>query len=132
MTATPNNSGKGFGTLRPNLVGTPTATEGSRGDRIYQWVNPSAFALPAPFTLGNAPRNLNVRGDTIQQYDMTLSKYFPIKEPARIELRAEAFNLFNRPQLNTPNMSFGSPTFGRVTSTILPARFLQVGIRILW
>jgi hypothetical protein len=132
ITATPNNSGKGYGTLRPNLVSTPTATQGSRGDKIYQWVNPSAFALPAPFTLGNAARTLNIRADGIKQYDMTLSKYFPIKELLRIEFRAEAFNLFNRPQLNAPNMQFGSATFGRVTSTILPARFLQLGIRVLW
>ena len=118
--------------MRPNLVGTPAATEGSRGERIYQWVDPGAFGLPPPFTVGNAPRLLNVRGDTIQQYDMTLSKYFPITERGRIELRGEAFNLFNRPQLGTPNMSFGSPTFGRITSTILPARFLQLGVRILW
>jgi len=132
ITATPNNSGKQYGTLRPNLVGTPQTTQGTRGERIYQWVDPSTFALPPPFTIGNAPRTLNVRGDKIQEYDVTMSKYFPIKERARVEFRAEAFNLFNRPQLNTPNMAFGSPTFGRVTSTILPARFLQLGLRVLW
>jgi MFS family permease len=122
---TPNNSNTHGATLRPNLVKTPTATDGSRGQKVQQWFDTTAFVAPAPFTYGNAPRTIgSVRSDGIKNYDMTLAKWFPLKgEAFRMQLRMDAFNLFNRTQFNFPNTTLGDPTFGTVSSVGAPPRF---------
>jgi outer membrane receptor protein involved in Fe transport len=74
-----------------------------------------------------------VRNDGIKNYDMTLSKWFPIKgEALKMQLRADAFNLFNRTQFGNPNTQLGSPNFGVVTSVFGPPRFIQLGARLQW
>jgi len=119
--------------LRPNIVKTPTLTSGSRAQRVNEWFDVSAFAAPAPYTLGNAPRTLNIRSDGIKNYDMTLAKNFPIKgERVKLELRVDAFNAFNRPTMDLPNMTLGSPDFGTVGDVSQPPRHVQVGARIVW
>ena len=52
-----------------------------------------------------------------QTVDVSLSRTFPIKM-FRLQFRADAFNLFNTPQFGFPNANIGSPTVGRITSTI--------------
>jgi hypothetical protein len=112
------------GTQRPDLVpGVPLTPPGGR--TIREWVNPAAFALPAG-EFGNAPRDL-FRGPGTWQIDMGAAKTFPIAERARLEFRAEFFNVFNHPQLGTPNvtcdLSSSNPTgcpsgFGAITTTV--------------
>ncbi len=106
-----------FTGARPHLLSDPVLTKGSRGERIQQWVQPDAFRFPAPFTFGSAPRLLPIRGDGIKNFDVSIIKFFPIRERMNVEFRAEAFNLFNRPQFGLPDMFFGGPTFGRVFFT---------------
>jgi len=48
-----------------------------------------------------------------------------------LQLRAEAFNLFNHANYNLPDGFLGSPTFGRVTSADSPRR-CQFGVKILF
>ena len=112
-----NNINQGWGGARPHLLSDPVLTKGSRGERIQQWVQPDAFRFPAPFTFGSAPRLLPIRGDGIKNFDVSIIKFFPIRERMNVEFRAEAFNLFNRPQFGLPDMFFGGPTFGRVFFT---------------
>lgn len=113
------------GTLRPNLV--PGVSLTPRGGRtIAHWINPAAFALPAPGTFGDAPRDL-LAGPGTWQVDTGVAKTIPIGERAHIELRGEFFNVLNHPQLGPPNavctLSSSSPTgcaagFGSVTTTL--------------
>jgi hypothetical protein len=49
-----------------------------------------------------------------------------------LELRVETFNVFNRPQFSNPNTSFGNSQFGRISSTRLPSREIQLGARVLF
>jgi hypothetical protein len=49
----------------------------------------------------------------------------------RLQLRAEAFNVFNRANLDLPDNYFGSPTFGQVLSA-QPPRRVQLGARLLF
>jgi hypothetical protein len=132
INVTPDNSGKRSGLLRPNLASTPTLTEGSRGVRLDKWFDPSAFVAPASFTLGNAPRLLNIRGDGTKEYELSLAKFIPITERVRAEFRTDFFNAFNRPQFSNPNTTLGSAIFTRVTATAVPPRFIQFGLRVLW
>jgi hypothetical protein len=67
----------------------------------WLYVNPTAFAMPAPGTYGNLGRNA-LRGPRISQLDLTLSKKFPIRETTNFEFRAECFNILNNPIYQVP------------------------------
>jgi hypothetical protein len=45
-------------------------------------------------------------------------------------VRAEAFNLANRPQFDEPQRNLSSPAFGKITNTLNDGRVLQLGIRV--
>ncbi|HUS07381.1 MAG TPA: TonB-dependent receptor [Bryobacteraceae bacterium] len=64
------------------------------GDRRY-FLNPAAFAIPAPGEFGNLGRNV-LHGPILSQFDLTVQKQFPIRERMHVEFRAEIYNLFNR------------------------------------
>ena len=95
----------------------------------HQWFDPTAFAQPpgcpktgaCPIeygtTMGNVSRNAYYGPGYIQD-NVSLFKTFPIKETLGFEFRADAFQLSNTPQFNSPNSTYGSTTFGQVTSTI--------------
>ena len=70
--------------------------------------------------------------------DLALARRFTLKGSAGFTLRAEAFNLLNKVNLNAPNTAlsviadpttgqpvFNSPNFGLITSA-KPARFVQL------
>jgi hypothetical protein len=63
-----------------------------------QWVSPSALALPAVGTLGNAGRDI-LRGPGFSEYDANVVRKFRFKERATLETRLEATNVTNTPHL---------------------------------
>jgi hypothetical protein len=102
------------------------------------WINPKAFAAPAPGTLSPLGRN-SIPGPGSWQFDMAFSREFKIRERGALEIRGEAFNLTNsmRPGISPPSLSagasglglsFGSPTFGTVTSALDP-RIMQLAAK---
>ena len=97
---------------RPNLVpGVPLYLPGGE-------FNIAAFAVPAPGTFGDAPRNL-LRGPGLWQADVALGKHIPLTERVQLQFRAEAFNIFNRPQYAAPLSDISNPvTFGQILSTV--------------
>jgi Carboxypeptidase regulatory-like domain/TonB-dependent Receptor Plug Domain len=52
-----------------------------------------------------------------------------LREDASLQFRAEFFNLFNHGQFNPPVNDFNSSTFGQITSTSVPGRILQFGLK---
>lgn len=63
--------------------------------------------------------------------DMSFVKKFLLKdENRRVEFRAEFFNLFNTPQFSNPDSTFGSSTFGQISSTSVNPRFVQFALRL--
>ena len=60
------------------------------------YLNPGAFAIPAPFTFGNVPRTLNVRTFAWLNEDVTLAKEIRFAERFNFTFQASAFNVFNR------------------------------------
>jgi hypothetical protein len=106
------------GTERPDLVrGVSLTPPGGR--KIAEWINPAAFATPAG-EFGTAPRNL-VRGPGTWQSDLGAGKTFTVTEHARIQLRAEFYNIFNHPQPGQPQATFNPSNttgFGAITNTI--------------
>ena len=127
-----DNSGTGISALgfgandRPNLVGDPNA-----GPRTPErWFNTAVFAFPAPGTFGNAGRNI-VDGPGFHSFNASLIKNTSLSERINLQLRAEAFNLFNHPNFNLPDNFLGSPTFGQITSARDP-RHLQFGLKFVF
>jgi hypothetical protein len=114
------------GPLRPNLIGDPELSSNQR--TIGQWFNTAAFANPAPFTFGNSPRSL-LRGPALVTTDLTLEKAVGIVGHVKVDLRAEAYNLLNRTNLNIPGSTLGAADFGVITSA-RPARTMQLGARL--
>jgi hypothetical protein len=123
-----NNTGSFGGNQRPNLAGDPTVPNPT----IQHWFNTSAFQQPAPFTFGNAPRYMsNVRAPGLEQFDIGIQKWFNWREYLKLQFRAEMFNAFNRANFYAPNISFGDPSFGRISAT-LPPRDVQLGLKLYW
>ena len=124
-----NFTGGGDGT-RILLFGSPYVS--SRGSS-FQYLNPGAFALPpiassavgvidptaipSPNMPGMTGRN-TYRGPGTNNWDMTLAKTFPITERVRLQIRGEAYNVFNHVSYDAVQNSatFDSAT-GQLTST---------------
>ena len=126
------------GSERPNVVaGCGKKIGGSVFNRLggsgstSTYFNTSCFTNPNFFTYGNESRTDNsLRGAGIANWDMSLHKDFSIKEGTTFQLRAEAFNMFNRVQFGNPNTSLGNTSFGFVTSQNNNPRLLQFSGRI--
>jgi len=99
--------------LRPNLLADPyvagpvaanpdpncqkTISQGGRAAdqtrTIVSWFNPCAFGIPSG-AFGNFGRNA-LRGPSVYNADVSVFKSVPIGERFKVQLRVEAFNLFN-------------------------------------
>jgi hypothetical protein len=92
-----------------------------------QWFNTAAFTRST--TYGTSPRN-PVVGPGTHQFDLSASKSFPIyRENHSLLFRAEMFNATNTPQFANPGGTFGTGTFGRVTSTAGDNRQIQFALK---
>ena len=90
-------------TVRPDLV-APIRIVGS----VDQWFDPASFAAVPRF--GNLGRNV-VIGPAFHNTDLSVRKLLTMGR-YRLQLRADAFDLFNHPNLGPPGNVVGSPTFG--------------------
>ena len=117
------NTGNTF--VRANLIGQPDRRDPSP----LRWLNPSAFAVPAPFSFGNLGRN-SLRSDWFRNLDLSLFRQFPVRDRAAFTLRLEAFNVFNGVVFATPGTVINGPNFGVITSTANQARQVQVALKL--
>ena len=60
-----------------------------------------------------------------------LTRRFAITERFALEFRADAFNLLNWVNFNPPSSTYGSPSFGFVTSS-QPGRVIQYAGKIFF
>jgi hypothetical protein len=114
------------GTLRPNLVGNPQSgisPEVNRND----FLNVSAFQVQTLNTPGDASRDVAL-GPGLFNLDLSLAKQFVFTERQHMEIRLEAFNSTNHTQFGNPGTTFGTSTFG-VISTAGNPRIVQMAIR---
>ncbi|MGH9969508.1 MAG: TonB-dependent receptor domain-containing protein [Pyrinomonadaceae bacterium] len=109
------------------------------------WFNPCAFGVPNNTgAFGSLGRNV-FRGPAVYNADLSLFKSFPMGEGKKLQLRAEAFNVFNIQNLDAPSAvtinSSGSTiasgtagSAGRVTTLAqgTTPRQLQFGVRFVF
>ncbi|MCC6368729.1 MAG: carboxypeptidase regulatory-like domain-containing protein [Bryobacterales bacterium] len=121
--ATNNNSSLGYAVQRPNRISNPNVLGGRT---VAKYFNTASFTAAPQFVIGNSSRN-PVRGPGLQNADLMIGKTFRISERAKVEFRAEVFNVSNTPPLNDPNGSFGSAAFGSITGAGNPRVFEFAG-----
>jgi len=96
-----------------------------------RWMNPLAtnpsFVSPALGTLGDLGIG-NMKGPGVFQFDMALSRTFPVWEKRTLQVRAEAFNLPNHlnPALPSSALNAGA-VYGTITSDISGTSGLNAG-----
>jgi hypothetical protein len=114
-----------------------------------EWFNPLAFVNPPDYTFGNAPRKFSaLRGPGTVNLDVSLFKTTHITERTTLELRIEAYNALNHPNLPNPDTSFSAgkpadpnnpyaeggfntnPSFGMITSGATTTRNVQLGAKL--
>jgi hypothetical protein len=128
----------GASSSRASVVGNPTLPADQRTSA--RWFNTAAFVNPAAMTpgrFGNTGRDILI-GPGFENWDVSLIKNFVLKEHARLQFRAESFNVFNHPNftgLNTTVLfdNAGNPTrgFGAVNAAG-PGRVLSLGLKLLF
>jgi hypothetical protein len=106
-----------------------------------QYFDPSAFVLPPPGFYGNLGRNTFI-GPGLLNVDMSLQKNTALgfREGARLEFRADCFNLFNRANFSNPSsLQVWNATnrrligtAGKITTTATDSRQLQLGLKLIF
>jgi hypothetical protein len=113
------------GAQRVHLLRDP---ELSRSDRsVERWFDTTAAIAPAQFQFGTAGR-ANLRSPGYAGVDVALSRNHAWGDGHNVQIRVEAFNVFNRANFDDPGRALGSPTFG-VISAAGPARSVQLGLK---
>ena len=113
---------------RPNLVPGQSVSLPAGQRTPEHWFNTAAFATPAPYTFGNAGRDI-IPGTGNAVVDLALHKKFTVAERYVTEFRVESFNIVNHPNLGIagPWVDLG-PYFGKIFTTGQPRR-LQFAAR---
>ena len=103
--------------VRPNVnqgtpfyLNDPSAPGGRR-------INRAAFTIPPPGQSGNLGRN-ELRGLPAWQVDLALRREFTLMESLKLQLRAEAFNVFNHPNFGTIQTNLNAANFGQATNML--------------
>ena len=120
----------GFYSSRPDQ----TANANAGPHTADQWVARSPFRRLDPVNqagqFGNEGRN-TVRGPGIANVDLSLLKSIPLEERARLQFRAECFNVANHANFGLPDNDLASPNFGRVLEAG-PPPLLQFGLKLVF
>jgi hypothetical protein len=104
--------------------------------KVEQWFDPKAFSMPLAGTFGNAGRGSFV-GPGLTCVDTSLFKKFRINEKWSLQFRAEAFNVFNHANFDTPNsVVFSGNNYsgsaGVITETATTSRQIQFAMKVLF
>jgi hypothetical protein len=99
-------------TVRPDLV-APIRIIGS----VDQWFDPAAFAAVNRF--GTLRRNV-VIGPSFINADLSIVRTVAAGADRQLQLRVDAFDVFNHANFGPPGNVVGSPIFGKISRTRLP------------
>jgi hypothetical protein len=128
--------GSGLVTYRPQRLNNgpikgPSAGRVKTATTVNNYYISTSLTTPTTYPWGNVTRN-SERSDAFYQADLGLHKAFPLwNDSSKFDFRAEAFNVLNKVNYGAPNSTFGSSSFGQIT-TNGPARQLQLAAKIIF
>lgn len=129
--------GPGIGQDRPNISAGFTHQSAVTGNP-NQYFAPGAFTLQPAGFLGNLGRGALI-GPNLRTFDLSAVKNTRLGERATLQLRVEAFNIFNRANFDTPSLTAFSgalpteqplSTLGQIRRTVTSSRQIQLGVRL--
>ena len=124
-----SNDYRGQPFLRPNVTGS--AASQSRSAMLNTYFAGYTFTTPpASSPYGNVGRN-SFRAPNFDQWDFSVDKNFRIREQARLQFRAEFFNVLNHTNFGIPNTQTTSAAFGTIRSTY-PSRQGQFALKLIF
>ena len=104
--------------FNPGAANVPLAPSSS--PRLQFGPNPGLFSEPDFGGPGNLGKDV-FTGPGINNWDMVVAKTTKITERFNLEFRAEAYNVFNRPEFSQPHQFIEFADFGQSTTTPLHA-----------
>ena len=119
-------------TNRPDITSGCDPNDGPK--TTAQYFNTSCFAALTLAQTGERPGNAgrnSVRGPGFQRTDLSIFKNFDFASHHRVQVRIEGFNIWNQARFGQPNGTFGSATFGQIT-TAEDGRVIQLGLKYIF
>jgi hypothetical protein len=129
----PNRTGAPFTFVRANRVCDGRESVGNKDLREngMQFLDTSCFEAPAAGFFGDSGMGL-VTGPGTNNWDISITKDFRIREEARVRFQADFFNAFNHAQFVAPQAwNVADANFGQVTEAS-SARQIQFGLKVIW
>lgn len=128
-----DNSFSGVGADRADFTGTSLSQakldpNRSHAQLIQEYFNTALFAPNAVGTFGNTAKNI-LTGPGYFNVDLGLLKTTAITENVSAQFRAEFFNAFNNVNFGEPGSTYGSSSFGVISSASDP-RILQFALKL--
>ncbi len=126
-TGTPDLGARIVVTGNPNLA---------KSDKTFNMAfNTSVFASPPVGSIGNAAKYI-IRGPGVNNFDISVIKNIPVREPFKVQLRCEMYNAFNHTQFSGIDTTARfdaqgrqvNATFGQYNAAASP-RILQIALR---
>jgi hypothetical protein len=108
---------------------------------ILNWINPSAFLVPAPGTFGNVRRNA-LYGPGLNVFNMSAGKTFSLPwEDIKFQIRCDAQNVFNHPSFGVaadlplggstvPGTPYTTASGTTLSSYTVGGRSMQIGAHL--
>ena len=86
----------------------------------YRQIDTSAFTIPLPGSIGLESGRNYMRGPGVNNVNLSLQKSVPIGETRRLQVRVDAFNVFNHTQFSGVNTTLNVRSLTDPTPTNLP------------
>ena len=131
--STNNNSVFGYASQRPTASGTSAGDKRSADQPARQLhqrsgVHDHSARSRSATCRGRSGCAVPARRTGISRCSRTSASWSALKG----QFRAEALNAFNTPMFAAPNVSFGSGSFGKITSQVNFSRMIQLGVRFFF
>jgi len=127
--------------LAPGCSNSNLVTAGSVKSKLEGYFNTSCFTTPPVIgadgigtAFGNSRTGI-VNGPGQFNIDLGVMRVVPIhwpKEGGSLQFRGEFFNILNHPQFSNPNTTYGSSSFGIITSTSVNPRVGQLAMKLVF
>ena len=122
--------------IRPNQTGDPNGDAPHGGSHLNNplvWFNEVEHftTVPAGSLSPGNERNGAIRGPGYQVWNLDLFKNIAINEKSHLQLRVEAFNVWNHTNFTTVQLQLNTATAGDVTAARDP-RKMQFGVKYIF